>query len=260
MIEDMGLLAKDTSQSCIFDFPDRPGRPVPPIDPDNPPNPPTDYPYEPVLDWPPSPPVDPVPGVDPIPGSNPHPYPPLVLLLQFYNDITDLPIYYSYGMRVIIPAAGLNILVGQGFGSIEYGYPQLGVAFLKRNPSFVNPATSTFSGRMLSLEFSNLPAGDLSGQVVVFRNLQGSFVFNLAVPSMITKVRTLRYPLPYVENPAYAALSPTVQNTVRDAWLKSGNIQLQEASVSAARQFAGGVVTNTYNFTFDSTTGLLTLA
>jgi hypothetical protein len=65
---------KDTSQSCIFDFPDRPGRPVPPIDPDNPPNPPLEYPYEPVLDWPPYPPVDPVPGQDPIPGSNPHPY------------------------------------------------------------------------------------------------------------------------------------------------------------------------------------------
>lgn len=69
MIEDIGLLKKDTSQSCIFDFPDRPDRPVPPIDPSN------EYPYEPILDWPPFLPINPTPGQDPIPGSDPHPRP-----------------------------------------------------------------------------------------------------------------------------------------------------------------------------------------
>lgn len=107
---------KDTSQSCIFDFPDRPGRPVPPVDPDNPPWPPTDYPYEPVLDWPPSPPVGPpVPGVDPIPGSNPHPYDvPEVFneIFPFYYKGEDADPQYGGGTGLFLSSDHWNVSLG----------------------------------------------------------------------------------------------------------------------------------------------------
>jgi hypothetical protein len=98
-MNELSQAPKDTSQSCIFDFPDRPVRPVPPIDPDNPPNPPTDYPYEPILDWPPEPPVDPIPGEDPIPGSNPHPYPSgslHTILLDLHDLFDNLSFHPQY--------------------------------------------------------------------------------------------------------------------------------------------------------------------
>jgi hypothetical protein len=80
---------KDTNQSCVFDFPDRPVRPVPPIDPNNPPNPPIEYPYEPYLDWPPHPPVNPIPGRDPIPGSNLHPHTPTSQVFATFQKYTS---------------------------------------------------------------------------------------------------------------------------------------------------------------------------
>lgn len=62
---------KDTSKSCIFDFPDRPPDTLPPDPP--PPTPPLCFPYCPGDDWPPIvPPVPPLPpgvippGIDPI--------------------------------------------------------------------------------------------------------------------------------------------------------------------------------------------------
>lgn len=73
MITDLQDTGKDTSKSCVFDFPDRPVDTLPPNVPPFPP-PPT-YPYDPVDDWPEIPHDPPVPGDDPIPGSDPHPVP-----------------------------------------------------------------------------------------------------------------------------------------------------------------------------------------
>jgi len=72
-LDDLGQAAKDTSRSCVFDFPDRPIRPQPPINHNG--EIPPDWPYEINVDWQP-PATPPVPGIDPIPGSNPWPYPP----------------------------------------------------------------------------------------------------------------------------------------------------------------------------------------
>lgn len=66
-MNELSQAPKDTSQSCIFDFPDRPDRPDSPVD--------GNGPYDPLDDWPQVPVDPPVPGVDPIPGSDPHPYP-----------------------------------------------------------------------------------------------------------------------------------------------------------------------------------------
>lgn len=72
MTEDLQHLKedKDSTRSCVFDYPDRPVDSLPP---DLPPpgTGPPDLPYDPTFDWP----FIPV-GDRPIPGSDPHPVPP----------------------------------------------------------------------------------------------------------------------------------------------------------------------------------------
>lgn len=70
MITDLQNTGKDTSRSCIFDFPDRPVDSLPP---NLPPALPPDFPYDPLDDWPNLPILPPVPIDDPspIPGSTP---------------------------------------------------------------------------------------------------------------------------------------------------------------------------------------------
>lgn len=63
----LGIISRDVSHSCVFDFPDRPGRPIPPSPGGFPP--PTCFPYCPI-DWQPPPPdhyPPPPPGI--LPGS-----------------------------------------------------------------------------------------------------------------------------------------------------------------------------------------------
>lgn len=97
IVTDLTLADKDTSRSCIFDFPDRPVRPDPPIDPTGGPN--DEYPYDPVWDFPP---LDPPVNVDPDDPNKDDPPPdpssvPSTHWLHVFNVEPSLPIYELHG-------------------------------------------------------------------------------------------------------------------------------------------------------------------
>jgi|GraSoiStandDraft_8_1057269.scaffolds.fasta_scaffold200047_1 hypothetical protein len=98
VVLDLEVAEKDTSRSCVFDFPDRPVRPTPPIDPTG--GPPDEYPYDPTWDLPPlDPPVkkdpdDPRKGPPPDPSSVPSTH-----WLHVFEVTPDLGLYHYHGER-----------------------------------------------------------------------------------------------------------------------------------------------------------------
>jgi hypothetical protein len=116
MLTDLQDTGKDTSRSCVFDFPDRPVDSFPPDYPTAPL--PPGYPYDPIDDWPPSDPNIPIPGSDP----HPHPsvFPPVNPPLTF-NDLinyeTDSQPGFFLGNQdpPLGPSTGhINMSVGSG--------------------------------------------------------------------------------------------------------------------------------------------------
>jgi len=97
-------LKKDTTHSCVFDWPDRPVRPTPPV------GPPPLYPYDPIDDWNPFNPLDNgMPGSFLIQPSGPFPLPNLL-----YAKInTD---HASFSTIVSIN------FTGTGMGSLGFSY------------------------------------------------------------------------------------------------------------------------------------------
>jgi hypothetical protein len=96
VIRDLTVEEKDTSRSCIFDFPDRPVRPDPPIDPVV--GPWDGFPYVPVWDWPPiDPPILTDPD-DPKKGDPPDPSRvPSTHWLHVFEVTPDLGLYHFHG-------------------------------------------------------------------------------------------------------------------------------------------------------------------
>jgi hypothetical protein len=94
IVKDLAVEEKDTSRSCIFDFPDRPVRPTPPIDPLG--GPPDQYPYDPIWDWPP---IDPPPVVDPDDPNkgDPPSVVPSTHWLHIFRVTPDLGLYFFHG-------------------------------------------------------------------------------------------------------------------------------------------------------------------
>jgi hypothetical protein len=169
MTEDLQLLAadKDTSTSCVFEFPDRPVDSLPPEYP--PGTPPEQYPYNPVDDWPYIPPSE-----RPTPGSDPHPndiIPPLnpteatliLLYPYYYLDEDAMPAY------------------GGGVGNLHGGSnatPNLGLICHILNSFRMAPKTEVGPLLLSETGFSN----DAAAPSNTIENDSGLFIYSVERP------------------------------------------------------------------------------
>lgn len=166
---------KDTSRSCVFDFPDRPVDSLPP---DHPVGPPPDlYPYDPVDDWP--------PPVLPVPGSDPHPTPGPVA----NPSIVDGDVILFKLIPVTLPdsdefAHGFGILPLNSSPFAAYSYETaLGAGaslatdaiFGAGSPDYNNITDAT----VFVLWYLKRLTGDYTGQLKVYNPHEGLINFHL---------------------------------------------------------------------------------
>lgn len=259
-MSDLGPINKDTSRSCVFDFPDRPVRPVPPIDPGTG-EPPVDYPYDPKDDWPTPGLIDPdapapVPGQDPIPGSDPHPSTLPITMLQLYcQSLVGGGLYPDWSIHITSD----DVLMDgwSATGVADSGFPSYAHFFGGVPPNEIEYGEFSWADGG-SIFTSLVGAADGSAN----RSISGTIHMQLnAVPvkqPMRVGIRGIRYVYPiheYILGGSGGAI-PT-----KDAWhkLDSSDIQVAEHFIDIADVSSPGTLIRDFSWSFNHLTRHLTL-